>query len=227
MWKIVFWLKERNAYWRANEQVEIQTPQEEPAPSFSVNGWKGVAAVPCVALPAAAVFPPPNAKPDPELAVLLAPNPVFVFPPPKGLLAAAVLPPNGLFCVVVFVAPNPPVFEEPKSPPPLGAAVLLPNPPAAGLLWPKRPPPRYELVAVFVELWLQEACVESDATSLHTTTVARNSIIPSSKFLSCEVPHASNIFLAAAIILTYLLMLNQILCSQHCSCCRSRSCRAT
>ena len=137
-----------------------------------------------MALPAADVFPPPNAKPDPELAVLLAPNPVFVFPPPKGLLAAVVLPPNGLFCVVVFVAPNPPVFEEPKSPPPLGAAVLLPKPPVAGLLWPKRPPPVCELVAVFVDLGLQKACVESDATSLFTTTtVARNSVNQSSKFL--------------------------------------------
>lgn len=38
--------------------------------------------------------------------------------------------------------------------------------------------------------------------------------------LSCEVPLASNIFLATACILTYLLMLNRILCSQHCSCCQ-------
>lgn len=90
--------------------------------------------MPCVALPAAAVFPPPNAKPDPVLAVLLAPKPVVVLPPPNGLLAPVVLPPKGLFCVVVLFAPNPPVFEEPKSPPPLGAAVLLPNPPVAGLL---------------------------------------------------------------------------------------------
>jgi hypothetical protein len=135
-------------------------------------------------LPAAAVFPPPNAKPDPELAVLLAPNPVLVFPPPpNGLLAAVVLPPKGLFCVVVLVAPNPPpVFEAPKRLPPAGAAVLLPNPPAAGLLWPKRPPPMYELVAVFVELGFQKACGEYDERSLRRTTFARSSVIPGSKF---------------------------------------------
>lgn len=108
-----------------------------PAPSFSVNGTKGVAAVPWVVLPA--VFAaPPNANPEPALAVLLAPKPVFVVaaPPPKGLLAAgAAVPPNGLFCVVLLVAPKPPpALDEPKRPPPVVAAAGLPKPPVAGLL---------------------------------------------------------------------------------------------
>lgn len=107
-----------------------------PAPSFSVKGTNGVAAVPWVVLPAAFALPP-NANPEPELAVLLAPNPVLVVaaPPPNGLLVAAVLaPPNGLFCVVLLVEPKPPpVLDEPKRPPPLGAAAGLPKPPVAGL----------------------------------------------------------------------------------------------
>jgi len=85
-----------------------------------------------VVLPAAFAAPP-NANPEPELAVLLAPKPVFVVaaPPPKGLLAAGVLlAPKP----VLLVAPNPPpVFDEPKRPPPVVAGAGLPNPPAAGL----------------------------------------------------------------------------------------------
>jgi hypothetical protein len=86
-----------------------------------------------VVLPAAFAAPP-NANPEPELAVLVAPKPVFVgaAPPPKGLLAAA--PPNGLLCVVLLVAPKPPpVFDEPKRPPPVVPVAGLPKPPVAGL----------------------------------------------------------------------------------------------
>lgn len=90
--------------------------------------------MPWVAAPAALAPAPPNANPDPVLAVLLAPNPVFVAAAPNGLLAPVVLPPNGLFCAVVLFAPNPPpVLEEPNSPLPLVAAGVLPKPPVAGL----------------------------------------------------------------------------------------------
>lgn len=102
-----------------------------------MTAWKGVPEVPWLALPVAlALLLPPNAKPEPVLFVLLAPNPPVVpeAPPPNGLLVAVLLPPKGLLCAVLVEPNPPPVLEEPKRPPPLGAAVLLPNPPVAGLL---------------------------------------------------------------------------------------------
>jgi hypothetical protein len=93
--------------------------------SFSVNGWKGVPAVPFVVAVCEAPNPPPN-PPDvlfvdpnpPVVALFVAPNPVFVAVLPNPVVLLLVVLPKIEPPVLLLVEPNPVVAGRaaPKSP---------------------------------------------------------------------------------------------------------------
>jgi hypothetical protein len=83
--------------------------------SFSVNGWKGVPAVPFVVAVCEAPNPPPN---PPVVALFVAPNPVFVAVLPNPVVLLLVVLPKIEPPVLLLVEPNPVVAGRaaPKSP---------------------------------------------------------------------------------------------------------------